>query len=381
MAEFIAQLRRYAHEAVLSVKAEIVANLSQHTANFANGPLMLDVAFPGAAYFSVAAGGVADVLHLLGEHVHVDRFIGASGGACSLFLILANDKSVHSGSAGVCPNAEELIRSYLLYAESEGSGNWQRSWNACRQMFGGVSTFWERRYEELLQDERSWTAVRHRAFCAVSARPIRQNIFGPPSESQDRFHCKKDNYIMHSFADRNEAVQSFVATGEATFKGFVTGIPITRDVAWDPINQDEASPQMTASRSQVKLPSSFCDGGHPVAFDSFLCPQNAAERQKNFLLYYATWFENTSDCLLCSPESIERLYKRGVDRTIACLLSPSLMAQGSIADSKKDSMIIIASDANLEEEVCKIGKPGILSGGTFVDLSRHELRQQTKQNL
>ena len=39
---------------------------------------------------------------------------------------------------------------------------------------------------------------------------------------QDRFHCKKDNYIMHSFADRNEAVQSFVATGEATFKGFVT---------------------------------------------------------------------------------------------------------------------------------------------------------------
>ena len=43
-------------------------------------------------------------------------------------------------------------------------------------------------------------------------------------------------------------------------------------------------------------------------------------------------------------------------------------------------MIIIASDANLEE-VCKIGKPGILSGGTFVDLSRRELRQQAKQNL
>ena len=47
----------------------------------------------------------------------------------------------------------------------------------------------------------------------------------------------------------------------------VTGIPITRDVAWDPINQDEASPQMTASRSQVKLPSSFCDLG----FASFSC--------------------------------------------------------------------------------------------------------------
>jgi hypothetical protein len=221
-AEFISQLRRYAQDAVQSVRAELVESLAQHSGNFANGPLVLDVALPGAAYFSVAAGGLADVLHFMGDHVHVDRFIGASGGACSLFLILANERSQRSMSGtGPCPDAEELLRSYLMYGESEGTGNWQRSWNACRQVFSGVSNFWEKRYEELLQDERAWTAVRHRAFCAVSARPIRQNLFGAPSESESLFHCKTDNYIMHSFSNRHEAVQSFVATGEATIKGFV----------------------------------------------------------------------------------------------------------------------------------------------------------------
>ena len=37
-------------------------------------------------------------------------------------------------------------------------------------------------------------------------------------------------------------------------------------------------------------------------------------------------------------------------------------------------MIIIAPDADLDEELGKLGKPGILKGGTFVDLSRKELR-------
>ena len=42
-------------------------------------------------------------------------------------------------------------------------------------------------------------------------------------------------------------------------------------------------------------------------------------------------------------------------------------------------MIIIASDANLEE-LGKVGKSGVLAGGTFVDLTRKELRQQAKLN-
>ena len=89
-------------------------------------------------------------------------------------------------------------------------------------MFSGVSNFWERKYLELLQDERAWTAIQHRAFCAVAARPIRQHLFGS-TESGETFQSRSDNYIMHSFAKQEEAVQSFVATGEATFKGFVTG--------------------------------------------------------------------------------------------------------------------------------------------------------------
>ncbi|CAJ1405760.1 unnamed protein product [Effrenium voratum] len=368
-AEFISQLRRYAEEAVNAARADLEVNLRRHTSQ---GPMVLDVALPGAAYFSVAAGGMADVLHFLRRFVQVDRFVGASGGACSLFLILANDKSLQPGRAGVCPDAEELIRSYLMYAESEGTGSLSRWWNASRQIFAGVSNFWERRYEELLQDERAWTAVRQRAFCAVSARPMRQNLFGSPSQSDDRFHCAADNYIMHSFTSHKEVVQSFVATGEATIKGFAMGIPISGE-DWA-LAAAESGAAGAGSAARVKLPASFCDGGHPVTFNSALCPENAAERQRNFLLYYATWFENASDCLLCSPESIERLYKRGVDRTIACLLSPSLMSPAESGSDSKDKMIIIAPDADLDEELGKLGKPGILKGGTFVDLSRKELR-------
>ncbi|CAJ1450966.1 unnamed protein product [Effrenium voratum] len=87
-AEFISQLRRYAEEAVNAARADLEVNLRRHTSQ---GPMVLDVALPGAAYFSVAAGGMADVLHFLRRFVQVDRFVGASGGACSLFLILAND--------------------------------------------------------------------------------------------------------------------------------------------------------------------------------------------------------------------------------------------------------------------------------------------------
>ena len=42
-------------------------------------------------------------------------------------------------------------------------------------------------------------------------------------------------------------------------------------------------------------------------------------------------------------------------------------------------MIIIPSDANLQQQLEKIGRPADLSGGTFVNLTRHELREQTRQ--
>ena len=127
-----------------STRAEILSNLRAKT----ELPLVLDVALPGAAYFSVAAGGLCDVLNLLGEDVvKVDRFVGASGGACSLFLILANDKrearEQTATPAALCPSADLLLQSYLEYAESEGSGTVQRSFNAFWQAVAGVSSFWE----------------------------------------------------------------------------------------------------------------------------------------------------------------------------------------------------------------------------------------------
>ena len=226
-AALISRLQQYAQERVAGARATILTNLEKATGL----PVVMDVALPGAAYFSVAAGGLCDVLNLLGDDiVKVDRFVGASGGACSLFLILANDKrgatQQDAAPAGRCPSADLLLQSYLEYAESEGSSGLQRSLSAFWQAVGGVSSFWEEKYRALLSEEPAWSAVRARGFCAVAARPLRQQMFGAARDSGAVYHAVGDNYIFHNFVEKEEAVQAFVATGEATAKGFTRGIRV-----------------------------------------------------------------------------------------------------------------------------------------------------------
>ena len=59
----VPRLLQYAREKVASAQPAILSNLARVT----QLPLIIDVALPGAAYFSVAAGGLCDVLYLLGE--------------------------------------------------------------------------------------------------------------------------------------------------------------------------------------------------------------------------------------------------------------------------------------------------------------------------
>lgn len=366
-ASLLPRLLQYAQERVASARAEILSNLRAKT----ELPLVLDVALPGAAYFSVAAGGLCDVLNLLGDDVvKVDRFVGASGGACSLFLILANDKrgarEQTATPAALCPSADLLLQSYLEYAESEGSGTVQRSFNAFWQAVAGVSSFWEDKYRALLSQEPAWTAIRSRGFCAVAARPLRQQLFGAAPCDASSYRAKGDNYIFHNFAEREEAVQAFVATGEATAKGFTKGIQIlSRDQKFSagPVEKEP-------SASAYSLPASFCDGGRPAIFDVL-----HHNRSPSGYLYYNTWFENASEAAFCTAESIEHLYKRGVDRTIDCLLSESLASpvQGKAG---KDSMVLALPGADPVAEMAKIGVKTPLYGGSFVNLTASEVREQ-----
>ena len=61
----VASLQQYAKRKVDESRAEIIDNLTKSL-----GPLpqTLDIALPGAAYFSVAAGGLADVAHIAAMH-------------------------------------------------------------------------------------------------------------------------------------------------------------------------------------------------------------------------------------------------------------------------------------------------------------------------
>ena len=367
MTELIPRVRQYARERVATSKAAILSNLRRAT----EAPLVVDVALPGAAYFSVAAGGLCDVLHMLGDEVvKVDRLVGASGGACSLFLILANERrgqADHEAAPGLCPSSELLLQSYLEYAQSEGSSTGRRSLNALWQAVAGVSSFWEEKYRELLREETAWTAVRLRGFCAVAARPLRQQIFGAPPRD-GIYHAVGDNYILHNFVEREEAVQAFVATGEATGKGFTVGIKV---LASDPkfaVEQQEQS---------LSLPASFCDGGRPVSFDVL-----RDGKSPNALLYYSTWFESASEAGFCTPESIEHLYRRGVDRAIECLLSESLASPApgvpNTSDGKpaKDSMVLALAGTDFALEMAKISVKTPLYGGSFVNLAANKIKEQ-----
>ena len=200
----------------------------------------------------------------------------------------------------------------------------------------------------------------------MAARPLRQQLFGAAPCDASSYRAKGDNYIFHNFAEREEAVQAFVATGEATAKGFTKGIQIlSRDQKFSagPVEKEP-------SASAYSLPASFCDGGRPAIFDVL-----HHNRSPSGYLYYNTWFENASEAAFCTAESIEHLYKRGVDRTIDCLLSESLASpvQGKAG---KDSMVLALPGADPVAEMAKIGVKTPLYGGSFVNLTASEVREQ-----
>lgn len=374
---FIENLHAFAYKKVEENRQAIVENLR----SVANGlsPLVLDIGLPGTAYFSVAAGGMAEVLHLLGEEiVQVDRFTGASGGACSCFLILANQEVCGRGPAR-CPSSEVLLRSYWEYAFSQGTGAMTRFTNAVKQIFR-INSFWRKKYEALLEHDASWEAIRERAFCAVSARPLRWNA-GIQSKKTSvpkdltkisKHEDKADNYVMHDFSSKAQAVEAYVSTGELTAFGLWSGLPVTEtefDKDFGP--EDKAFAMLSKDgREQCKvlLPKTFCDGGRPVAFgvlDRKVPPslQSRPDKSKNSFLFYNTWFGNyDNDVFVVSPQSIDRLFRKGVETTINCLKSPDLQYN----PSGEERMVIALPDSTdaLPEECLN---------GTFVSLSRAEL--------
>jgi len=359
-----------------------------------------------------------------------------------------------------------LLHCYLQYGMTQGNHKAQRLFRGFMQTFG-VTDFWEKKYRELLEQETSWLAIRERAFCAVSTRPIARTFKKKSSganTTQAEFHTASDNFLFHDFSNREQVVKAFVATGEATAKGFLKGIDVV-DAGRSEANANWRQPftllgssRSSASESvsatvlgQVNLPKTFCDGGSAFAFPLLpgsspttlsgektrlvertirthvpkdnekaakgcsagcakLCwsgdksrrgdsasddkssgqgsasgvpeddSRNAhapalGDKSRNGFIYYHTFFnEHMADCFFLTAASVERLFKKGVDTTIECLMNPDLMAPASSTTSKTSSekVFILLPGSHHAPNLERMGFKA-LSRGAFVSLQRAEV--------
>lgn len=298
----------------------------------------VDFAFPGAAYFSVACGGFWDILE---RRMTVRSSSGASGGACSSFMLLA----------GGC---NMLLVGYVLYARHQGTTTAGRLFSSAIQLVR-VTSFWEKLYRHVLAaSEAAWEAVREKGFVAVASSPLRLGLFGEGSLLAKRpagqYRAARDSFIFHNFEHREEAVQAYVATGEATLSGFSTGVQIIGDASG-----------FVAAGESWSVPMSYCDGGSPAAR-----PTEHAE----YIAYFHTFFDgHASDAAICTPASIERLYKAGVDVAVSLLQSPD--GVGSL--QCKEKAVLVDRRRPLPQQLSKINRGSDLQQGVFVDVQRRRL--------
>jgi hypothetical protein len=158
----------------------------------------------GAGYNSVSCGGAFEALCLLeraprGEgSFTVGRLMGASGGACSTLLCLADD----ANSNGT------LLAAYPVYARwSASASKLERAGEGWRAWAG-----WPLMYTALLDPD--WQGARtfdrdcSRGFVAVAA---------------GRWLFQWDNWVLHNFKTREQCVQAYTASGEASGFGALSG--------------------------------------------------------------------------------------------------------------------------------------------------------------
>lgn len=218
--------------------------------------LEVDILWPGAGYNSVCCGGNFEVLCLLEKKgiMKVHDVCGASGGACSTILALADSDN----------SSRTLIFYYMVYAK------WAEiSWDM--QVWQATS-LWPDIYRKCIEDDGAFGRVSKRGYCAVAAGKTFKNV------------------VMHNFKSKDQVVVGFQASGEASVVGAARGLKV--DAAADKIGK-------------------CSDGGN-------VCPFPGRKRK---VLYYHTFY---GYALKCTLQTIEILYKKGVDETIRLLKSQDL---------------------------------------------------------
>ena len=91
------------------------------------------------------------------------------------------------------------------------------------------------------------------------------------------------------------------------------------------------------------------------------------------LVYFYTFFQSPEfqyDIALCTPESVARLFKAGVDVGVAMLTSQTFVGT---CQGEKPLAVLVDRSKDLKTELAKIGRADDLQSGVFVDVVRRKL--------
>ncbi|CAJ1337945.1 unnamed protein product [Effrenium voratum] len=214
----------------------------------------LDILWPGAGYNSVACGGSFEVLAQLQKQglLELRDIMGASGGACSCLLALADSES----------SSRTLLTYYLVYAKWVSSTTGSQLGQVWR-----TTKLWREIYRRVLRDTEAFERVRTRGYVAVAAG---RTVF------------QWQNWILHHFADREQCAHAYEASGEASLGGFLLGQELPG----------------------LEHLGRCCDGGGILPFPG---------REGKLAFYHHSFYGSAASCTL---ETIEMLFRKGVDDTI-----------------------------------------------------------------
>jgi len=189
-----ARLTGLVSQALDYVRQQVKSHLENITENLhATGIQAVDLLWPGDGYNEAAYGGQFHVLSLLEQQglVKISSITGASGGACSTILSLADKQ--FSGA--------DVLKYNLIYA-NHGFSSFVQSF--------AETYFWEAVYLSVLDDTASFDRVSQlgRVACKCGGGP---------------FGLGGDNALFYNFETREQAAKAYYSSGDASVQGAFIG--------------------------------------------------------------------------------------------------------------------------------------------------------------
>lgn len=220
----------------------------------ANGAVELDILWPGAGYDSAACAGSFEVLSLLASKglLKLRDFMGASGGATSALLALADPQQ----------SSRTMLRFYMVYAKWVA----ETPRSTLRQVWQ-TTPLWREIYRRAIHEDEAFECVNQRGYVAMACG---RTIF------------QWQNWVLHHFTDREQCVQAYEASGEASLRGALAG-------------------RQLPGLHQL---GRCCDGGGVLPFPG---------REGKLSFYHHCYYGSATNCTM---ETIDNLFRRGVDDTI-----------------------------------------------------------------